>query len=268
MVSAVGGVTLMLCDACMYLERFRGRGKAMVTSGRQGGLVLKLSLVVLALQVFAIGGPRPVGRVASTAGVSMLNGIELVAEATVFPGDLVTTDAESTAVIYFPNGGKVHLGPEGSMRVAEEDGATVMHLDQGGLASQHLSERLLAVQVAGIRVRPVAASDFQVAREDNFVYVVAGASDVELKGRTRTVVARAGRVLKVEVAPTDNSREEAGTGAEAEVLPGRILRSIGLGDAENGRKIAPLKFVFSRIKDCDTAISPRDPDCGSGYAAN
>ena len=238
----------------------------MVTTGRQDGLVLKLSLVVLALQVLAIGGPRPVGRVASTAGVSMLNGIELVAEATVFPGDLVTTDAESTAVIYFPNGGKVHLGPEGSLRVAEEDGATVMHLDQGGLASQHLSEKLLAVQVSGIRVRPVAASDFQVAREDNFVYVVAGASDVELKGRTRTVVARAGRILKVEVAPTDNSREEAGTGAE--VLSGRILRSIGLGDAENGREIAPLRFVFSRIKDCDTAISPRNPDCGSGYAAN
>ncbi len=238
----------------------------MVAAGRQNGLALKLCLVVLALQVLAIGGPRPVGRVASTAGVSMLNGIELVAEATVFPGDLVTTDAESTAVIYFPNGGKVHLGPEGVLRVAEEDGATVMHLKQGGMASQHLAERMLAVQVSGIRVRPVAASDFQVAREDNFVYVVAGASDVELKGRTRIVVARAGRILKVEVAPTDSSGEETGT--EAAVLPGRILRSIGLGDAENAREIAPLRFVFSKMKDCDTAISPRDPDCGSGYAAN
>ena len=244
-----------------------GRSMAMVARRCLSfGLGIVLAVAAVFLPGSVAGVPRSLGKVASTAGVSKLNGIELVEEATLFPGDIVTTESGSTAVVYLPQGGKVHVGPEGVVRIEERDGQIIINLEQGGVASQKNSGVHISVRVAGLRISPTEFADFQVASEGSFVYVLAGSHDVQLFGREQTLVASAGEILKVELAPADDMVDSMG--GEGNALQGKILRSVSLGSASGGQSIAALSFIFAKINNCGPTVSPRDPDCGSGYAAN
>lgn len=236
-----------------------------MAANRPGGPAVLVLFFVLAGSA-GMTSTLPVGRVASTAGTSKLNGIDLIVEATLFPGDTVTTEADSTAVVYLPRGGKVHLGAVTEATFAREEGRLVIGLKRGGLAAQRNIVQSIRVRVRGITVQPPVRAAFKVAAIGDSVYVAAEQKDIEVFDRIQTVIAPTGKIIKVEVAPADSG---LGTVDGAAGIPsGRIVSSALLGGLQDGATIPELAFVFEKLGVCGPAVSPRDPDCGSGVSGN
>jgi len=147
-----------------------------------------------------LGASAPVGKVVPRSGSNQLNGNALVLETTLFSGDSVTTQTDGLAVILLSQGDQIHLGPASSVRVLEAGDSLMVTLQRGMTLTRSGHGRTVAVNAAGVLVRPAGVASYEVAIDGGAILVASREGTVEVQGTNQSFVVPAGKTMKFELA--------------------------------------------------------------------
>jgi hypothetical protein len=189
--------------------------------------LLAVCVCMLVINLPVMGANAPLGKVLPRSGSSQVNGTDLFLETTVFSGDSVATEAESLALIELPHGEQIHVGPSSSATLTTVEDSLVVGLRNGIVRTKSST---IAVDARGLVVRPVEAATYDVAIENNAVYVRAHNGSVEVNGRNQSFVVPAEKTMKFELA-ANTAPGAVGIGADS-MTPGQaaaITLAISLG---------------------------------------
>lgn len=164
----------------------------------RGTIAVMICLLLLQLPV---GGTNaPLGKVVPRAGSSLVNGVALHLETTLFSGDSVVTQSDGLALIFLSQGGQVHLGPETSATVSAGENELVVSLERGLTLARSGNTPLVSVNARGLLVRPVGLALYEVAIAGDAVLVSARTGSVQVVGSNKSFEVPAGKAMKFELA--------------------------------------------------------------------
>jgi len=200
----------------------------MKRSELKGLIAITVSILIINLPL--MGANAPLGKVLPRSGNSQVNGTELLLETTLFSGDSIATEADSLALIALPHGDQVHVGPASSATVTTVEDGLVVGLQNGIVRAKSGNGQAIAVDAHGLIVRSDETATYDVAIENNAVYVRAHSGSVEVNSRNESFVVPAEKTMKFELA-ANTAPGSAGVGA-ANLTPGQaaaIVLAISTG---------------------------------------
>ena len=143
-----------------------------------------LSFLLLYMPVAPVSASPAAGRM-FTNGTAEINGVAAPPTTTVFLGDRITTEKETTTSLSFSGGDAVVISEVSKAAIDARDGRTVVRLEEGTLSALNKGAKPIVIEANGARIQAVA--------NHSAVY------DVILHGNSLRVVARGG-VTRVETA--------------------------------------------------------------------
>jgi hypothetical protein len=226
--------------------------------------LLAIGVSILLINLPLMSATAPLGKVLPRSGNSRLNGTELLLETTLFSGDSIATEADSLALIELSLGEQIHVGPASSATVMTVEGDLVVALQSGIVRTK---SGTIAVDARGLMVRPTGAATYDVAIENNAVYVRAHDGSVEVNGSNQSFVVPADKAMKFELA-ANTAPGSVGIGAD-NITPGQgvvIALAVSLGvtlgvvvpvllnEIDNAERDACIRAI--------QAVSPSAPTTG------
>ena len=193
----------------------RMRKKQRKCSDLQVLIALALSLLLVHFPVS--GGNPSLGKVVPGAGICLVNGTELKLETTLYSGDRVVTEEDSSALFQFPQGDKVHLGPGSSVAVNPAGEVLVLNLERGMALAHSGKGQEIAVAAGGLVVRPEGEATYIVAVQDDGVLVSSRRGKVKVQGIERAYVVPEGKAMRFE--PVASPLRPVGAGRENHLTP-------------------------------------------------
>ncbi len=147
-------------------------------------------------------------------GAAELNQTRLLADATVYAGDAVTTPAGGLALLLLDKGSQVHVGPASAVRLSAAEAGVRAELERGSLLARSQPGGKVSVWAANLLVSPQSPEAlYQVALIDSGAIVVAERGEVSVAGANRTVTVPAGQAMRFEVEEGPQAPVGAGSGA-------------------------------------------------------
>lgn len=194
---------------------------------RRAILVLFVGLAITVSPAMSQAGEAALGKVVPRGGAE-LNQTRLVAEATVYAGDALTTPGEGGALLLLARGSSIHLGPASALAVRGGEAGVVAELNRGAVRARSQPGEKVSVWAANLLVSPESPGAlYQVALTDSGVIVAAERGTVSVAGSNRTVTVPAGEAVSLEADP-----KPVGAGAGAGMSAGKaaaIATAITLG---------------------------------------
>jgi len=157
--------------------------------------------------------PAIIGEI-SVKGSAKVNGIGTASGANVFPGDLIATEANSTASVTSRDGARLLVIESSTVQVREGGGQLTAMLERGGVAAVSPAKSPLLVEVRGLRILPAATgSVYAVLLDGNSLKVLARSGAVDVLADNRTVTVEEGKTLDATVGPAPASGSGTGAGS-------------------------------------------------------
>jgi ferric-dicitrate binding protein FerR (iron transport regulator) len=170
--------------------------------------VFALSLLILWLPVAPLSATSPASERLSgqmvTIGTAEINGVAAPATTSIFAGDRVATEKETSTSISLAGGDAVVISELSKAALDEFDGRTIVRLEQGTVSALNKSAKPMVVEADGARI--------QVAPNQSGGYY-----EVALRGNSLRVIARGG-VTRVETA-NKTADVQPGTELDATLVP-------------------------------------------------
>lgn len=159
--------------------------------------------------------PAIIGEI-SVRGSAKVNGIATASGASVFPGDHIATEANSTASVTSRAGARLLVIQSSTVQIREGGGRLTALLERGGVAAVSPAKSPLLVDVKGLRILPAATgSVYAVTLDGNSLKVLARSGAVDVEAENRTVTVEEGKMLDATVGPPPASGSGTGSGAGA-----------------------------------------------------
>jgi len=168
----------------------------------KGTFVVVLSFLLLYLPVAPVAA-SPAAAKMITKGTAEINGVAAPAVTSVFVGDRIATERETTTSLSFSGGDAVVMPELTKAALGERDGHVVVNLEDGTVSVMNKSRTPIVVETHGARI--------QAAASQPAVY------DVTIHGDALRVVARGG-VASVET-PSRSGEVQSGNALEATLAP-------------------------------------------------
>lgn len=179
----------------------------------KAALAVLVAVTIVGLPAFSVQAESvSLGRVVPR-GAAELNQTQLVAEATVYAGDAVTTPAGGLALLLLAQGSQVHVGPASAVRFQAAAAGVRAELERGSLLARSQPGEKVSVSAASLLVSPESpAALYQVALTDSGIIVAAERGAVSVAGTNRTVTVPEGQARRFEVAEGPQAPAGAGAG--------------------------------------------------------
>jgi len=190
-------------------------------------------------------------------GAAELNQTRLVADATVYAGDAVTTPAGGLALLLLDKGSQVHVGPASAVRFHAAEAGVRAELERGSLLARSQPGGKVSVWAANLLVSPQSPEAlYQVALTESGAIVAAERGEVSVAGANRTVTVPAGEARRFEVEEGPQAPAGAGSGAGMSVGTATMLSvAISLGvSIPVGWIVADKLADDARQEGCQEAI--------------
>lgn len=180
----------------------------------RAGLVWLVAVAVVGLPGISVEAESvSLGRVVPR-GAAELNQTRLVADATLYAGDAVTTPAGGLALLLLDKGGQVHVGPASAVRLRAAEAGVRAELERGSLLARSQPGGTVSVWAASLLVSPQSPEAlYQVALTDSGAIVAAERGAVSVAAANRTVTVPAGEARRFEVEKGPQAPAGAGSGA-------------------------------------------------------
>lgn len=192
----------------------------------------------------------PLGKVVPQ-GPAELNQTPLLAESTVYTGDIVSTGAQGQALVFLGERGQVQVGPASEVRLTETEKATLATLERGTLRARSGRAKSLLVWAHGLLITPQGPARYHVALTEKGTVVSTEQGTVRVQGDGETYTVAAGEAMQFEVALAP---EPVGAGVTNGLSP-RAKILIGLAVAGGVAAIAiPLA-----LREEEEVVSPSVP---------
>lgn len=178
----------------------------------KGILLLALPILILSLPLSsaAASASATAARMV-TKGNAEINGVTAPAVTSIFVGDRIATNKNTTTSLNLANGDSIVLPELSKAVLIERDGHLVVNLEEGTVAIQNKAKLPIVVEMRGARIAPAGSQPaaFQVTLHGNALRVVtsSGAAHVETANHAGDV--------------------KAGTGLDASFAPGTPQASNG-----------------------------------------
>jgi hypothetical protein len=228
-------------------------------------LALFLSLLLVSVPVLPAEPSAAVGKL-TTHGAAAVNGTVLPNDATVFSGDRLATEKNSSVALSLGTGNQVFF-PELTLAKVERNGSgTKVLLERGALAVVSRLGIVPVVETGGVRIETTVKSPavFEVAISGKALKVIARSGAMHVIAAGRTVEVPEGKMMEATVAPgPDSNSPAAGTGMGSN-LTGVQIAAIGIGLASgvSGLILGVVAANRPSPQDCKvTGSSPATITC-------
>jgi hypothetical protein len=156
--------------------------------------------------------PAVVGEI-SVRGSAEVNGIGAVDGKTVFSGDRLVTDGNSTASVTSRRGARLVVVESSAVQIEDSSGLLTALLVRGGVAAVSPAQAPLIVEVGGMRIVPgKAGSVYAVQLEGSKLRVLAQSGTLSVEAANRTVSVPEGKTMDATVVPDPGNRGAASGG--------------------------------------------------------
>ncbi|HKV05083.1 MAG TPA: hypothetical protein VJO53_08260 [Candidatus Acidoferrales bacterium] len=165
-------------------------------------LVLVLSFLILSVPVAPIDASAAAGKM-TTKGSAEINGVAAPAVTSVFVGDRIATQRETTTSLSFAGGDAIVLPELTKAALGQRDGRFVVNLVDGTVSVLNKTQTPILIEIRGARIQAASGqpSLYDVTVHGNALRVVArsGAARVETANRIGTI--ESGNALTATLAP-------------------------------------------------------------------
>ena len=194
--------------------------------------------------------PPVVGKMTATGTVT-INGVRMPAEVTLFGGDRIATERDTTATLTLARGGRLLLPALSSAQLRLQSNQLVIGLEQGAIAVVNWPADPMVIDAGGVRIEGGATSAFEVALRGKQLRVLAHRGTALVRAAERTVELKEGMLLDATLATEPQG--PAGAGSLTGFQTFAIVVAVAAG-------IAGLVFGVSALtrsdpEDC-RAVSP------------
>jgi hypothetical protein len=197
---------MKLCEAVSFLEsrnrQYRKVDRGEVSMQLKGFFVFALSFLLLCMPVAPVSASSAAGQM-FTKGTAEINGVPAPAATSVFPGDRINTEKETTTSLSFPGGDAAVISEMSKAALGERDGRLAVRLEDGTVSVLNKGAKPIVIEARGALI--------QAASSQSAVY------DVILRGNSLRVISRGG-LVRVETA-NKTAELQPGNELNATVVP-------------------------------------------------
>jgi hypothetical protein len=229
-------------------------------------LALVLSLLLVTLPVLPAEPSAAVGKM-TTRGAAEVNGTSLPNDATVFSGDRLATQKDSTVALSLGAGNQVFFPELTRARLERRGDETKVSLEQGALAVVSRAGIVPIVEASGVRIQTAgtAPAIFEVAISGTTLKVLARTGAMRVISADRTIEVPEGKMLEATVSPAPPSPQApaAGTGLTSGLSTIQVVAIAGgLAAGLTGLALGAVALTRPNPKDCKiTGSSPATITC-------
>ncbi|MGH9465867.1 MAG: hypothetical protein ACRD1Y_00795 [Terriglobales bacterium] len=192
------------------------------------------------------------------AGTVAVNGQPIAAGSAIVPGDLVSTNAESSVRMVLP-GGSLIAASRTAFRMESRSDASEVRLERGLVQVAGLLSVALATRTVVPATRQTRFNVYELAGEA-YVETLAGSVAVSSAHDSSTVLS--GRAVRFSDAPPAKANRSACGGVQAPggakpacVAPAVVITSAAVAAVAAGIAV----HEFTKCKNCVTTLSPTTP---------
>jgi len=162
----------------------------------------------------------------SVHGRAAVNGLDTASGKTIFSGDRIVTEAQSTAAVTSRGGARLLVVEASAVEIKDSNGSLVARLDHGGLAAVSPAQAPLIVEVGGMRILPAArGSVYAVFLDGNKLKVQAQSGALDVEAANRTVSLPEGKTLDATMAPAPEGGGGGGASGGSSTLTAVLIAS-------------------------------------------
>jgi hypothetical protein len=216
----------------------------------KGFLVGCLSVVLACAPMSSAGTTSAVGQM-QTKGTAEINGTPASPESTIFAGDRISTEKDTTVYLALSGGEQVLLPGESKALLRRADSQVTIRLERGALAVVGNASTSVVVEANGARIRASqAGSIFEVAIHDRRLEVFARKGAALVEAADRTVAVPEGKRLDATMSPSAQQGVAPASGSFETFM---LLTGVAAGIAGLAMGIAAI--TRPNPNDCK-AVSP------------
>lgn len=218
----------------------------------KGFLVLLTSLCLICVPVAPGATPSVVGKMTATGTVGV-NGMRMPAEVTLFGGDRVATERDTTATLTLAGGGRLILPGLSRVQLRLEGSQLVIVLERGAVAVRNRLTNPVAMDAGGVRIESGqgGASAFEVALSGKELRVLTHRGITRVRSAERTVEVKEGMLLNATLAPEPQGPTGAGSLTAFQTFAVAVAIAAGV----TGLALGVAALTRSDPEDC-RAVSP------------
>jgi co-chaperonin GroES (HSP10) len=229
-------------------------------------LALLLSLLLVTLPVLPATPSAAVGKL-TTRGAAEVNGTVLPNEATIFSGDRLATQKDSSVALSLGAGNQVFFPEMTRARVERTGNETKVFLERGALAVVSRSGIAPVIETGGVRIGSAGSAPaiFEVAINGASLKVLARTGTARVVGADGPVEVPEGKMLEAKLSPAPASPQApaAGTGMTSGLSTIQVVAiAVGVGAGVTGLALGAVALTRPNPKDCKiTGSSPATITC-------
>jgi len=222
----------------------------------KGIFVVMLSVLLLYLPVAPVDASAAAGKMI-TKGIAEINGVAAPAVTSVFVGDRIATEKETTTSLSFSGGDAIVLPQLTRAALGERDGHLVVNLEDGTVSVMNKTRAPIVVEAHGARIR--AASDqpaiYDVTLHGNALRVVAHGGTAYVETPTRSGEVPPGNALEATLAP--NPPQPPASGGSSSTGTWLLIGSAAAG----GTGLALGAVALDKVNSCTLSPSTNTISC-------
>lgn len=173
--------------------------------------VFSLSFLLLCMPVAPVSASSAAGQM-FTKGTAEINGVAAPTATSVFPGDRITTEKETTTSLSFPGGDAAVISEMSKAALAERDGRLAVRLEDGTVSVLNKSAKPIVIEAHGALIQAVSSQSavYDVILRGNSLRVISRGGLVRVETANKTAELQPGNELDATVAPPDPPAISAG----------------------------------------------------------
>lgn len=221
----------------------------------KGTFVVVLSFLLLYMPVAPINASAAAGKMI-TRGAAEINGVAAPAVTSVFIGDRIATEKETTTSLSFAGGDAVVLPQLTKAALGESDGHLVVNLEDGTVSVMNKSRTAIIVQAHGARVEAAANQPalYDVTIHGNALRVVAHGGVARVETANRSGEVQPGNELEATLAPNPpQPSTSGGSSADTWLLVG--------GAVTGATGLALGAVALDKVNSCTLSASTNTISC-------
>jgi len=192
--------------------------------------------------------PAVVGEI-SVKGSAEINGIGAVNGKTVFSGDRIVTNGNSTASVTSHGGARLLVVESSTVQIKDSSGPLTALLQRGGVAAVSPAEAPLIVEVSGMRIVPAKTGGiYAVQLAGNKLKVLAQSGTLSVEAANRTVTVPEGKTMDATVGadPAGGGAAAGGSSLLTDILIASTVAlaattlALAIDDATKGCTVSPV----------------------------
>jgi hypothetical protein len=166
--------------------------------------VFALSFVLLYMPVAPVSASSAAGQM-FTKGTAEINGVAAPTATSVFPGDRVTTEKETTTSLSFPGGDAAVISEMSKAALGERDGRLAVRLEDGTVSVLNKSAKPIVIEARGALIQAAGGqtSFYDVILRGNSLRVISRGGLVRVETANKTAELQPGNELDATVVPPD-----------------------------------------------------------------